>query len=315
MSDSLPPRALAKGVFAALLTPRRQASIEADTAILFDYLDLVSSAGVDGLVLFGATGEFVHFELEERTKVAGLAIKRSRLPVLVNVSHSALYGAVALAESALEAGAAGLLLMPPYFYTYNQDQIGAFYEKFRRQVEGDIPIYLYHLPSCTNPISPGLAERLLESGQFAGIKDSSADRGNLKSLQLLRQRKPFQLLLGNEPLYLEGLATGTVDGTISGVAAALPELLVVAARAVAEQDQGKAELLRRRVDEFVRQFQHFSPFVAIRQAAIARGWPLENSAIPFDQGTTAEVASFQAWFREWWPQVLAECQAAPLVRT
>src|SRR6185437_721443 len=56
---------LASGLYAALVTPRRADSLEADAAALLEYLDAVTAAGVDGLVLFGSTGEFVHFESEE----------------------------------------------------------------------------------------------------------------------------------------------------------------------------------------------------------------------------------------------------------
>src|SRR5271156_4719661 len=114
---------LAAGVYAALATPRRRESIEADTAALLDYLDVIVRAGVNGLVLFGSTGEFVHFDTTERMRVCSLAIKRSRAPVLVNVSHSTLDGALLLAESACGSGASGLMLMPPYFYRYNDHQI------------------------------------------------------------------------------------------------------------------------------------------------------------------------------------------------
>ncbi len=80
-----------EGVYAALVTPRRPDTIEADTAAYLDYLDQVAAAGVDGFVFFGSTGEFVHFEVEERMRVVGLAAKRSRLPVLVNISHSTFF--------------------------------------------------------------------------------------------------------------------------------------------------------------------------------------------------------------------------------
>src|SRR6185437_6919329 len=109
------PIRAARGVYAAVATPRVADSIEIDPAALFDYLDAIAQAGVDGIVLFGSTGEFVHFELADRMRVATLAIKRCRVPLLVNVSHSTLDGALDLADCAIEAGAAGLLLMPPYF--------------------------------------------------------------------------------------------------------------------------------------------------------------------------------------------------------
>ena len=78
----------ARGVYVALATPRPQNAVEADAAALFDYIDAISSKGVDGLVLFGSTGEFVHFDLTERMRVLMLAKRRCRIPLLVNVAHS-----------------------------------------------------------------------------------------------------------------------------------------------------------------------------------------------------------------------------------
>src|SRR6185312_10120411 len=107
---------------------------EPDTAALLDYVDTVTRAGVDGLVLFAAIGEFVHFDAADRTHALKMAIRRSRVPVLVNVSHSTLDGALALADGAIDSGAAGLLVLPPYFYRYRQDDIYEFYMRFRSEV-------------------------------------------------------------------------------------------------------------------------------------------------------------------------------------
>src|SRR5690242_10145736 len=69
------PIRAARGVYGAVATPRVADSIEVDPAALFDYLDAIAQAGVDGIVLFGSTGEFVHFEVADRMRVATLAIK------------------------------------------------------------------------------------------------------------------------------------------------------------------------------------------------------------------------------------------------
>ena len=57
----------------------------------------------------------------------GLAAKRSRVPVIFNCSHSSFDGVVELTEAAEAAGAAAVLVMPPYFFTYTQTQIVDFY--------------------------------------------------------------------------------------------------------------------------------------------------------------------------------------------
>lgn len=301
------------GVYAALATPRRPESVEADAAVLLDYLDTVVGSGVDGIVLFGSTGEFVHFDVAERMRVLTLAIRRSRVPVLVNVSHSTLAGALDLAENAIDAEAAGVLLMPPYFYNYSDAQLLEFYQQFIRATGGKTRVYLYNLPSFTNAISGSLAVRLLGSGAFAGIKDSSGDWHLFETLRDLRARVPFTFLVGSESLYLRCRVAGA-DGIVSGIAAALPELLVAIDRAIRAHDGERANRLNARLQEFIGWVEKFPATVAIKQAAVARGWKLNHFPFSFDDDTQAGLAGFHHWLRDWLPAVLRESSEAAVVK-
>ena len=196
--------------------------------------------------------------------------------------------------------------MPPYFYRYPDEQILAFYEQFVKEIERRIPIYLYNLPAFTNPISAGLADRLLRSGDFAGIKDSSGDWKMFEVLSSLHSQFPFQLLVGSEELYLRASLAGA-DGIVSGVAAAVPELLVALQRALRSGDTDRAGRLNARLDEFVDCVEKFPATVAIKQAGVARGWKLNQVAIPFDEDMSADIIAFHHWVRGWLPAVLSEC--------
>jgi 4-hydroxy-tetrahydrodipicolinate synthase len=297
----------ASGVYAALATPRRSTSLEGDAAALLDYLDAITRTRVDGLVLFGATGEFVHFDVGERMRLLMFAVRRSRVPVLVNVSHSTLVGAVDLAEHALEVGAAGVLLMPPYFYNYGDGQLARFYEDFVRLLGGKLSIYLYNLPSFTNRISAQLAETLLSSGAFAGIKDSSGEWQIFEALNALQVKRPFRLLIGNESLYLRARTAGA-HGIVSGVAAALPELVVAMDEAFRNSKLERAQQLNVRLQEFVGWLDKFPTTVGIKQTAAARGWKHDQFAVPLDEETAATLNRFRQWLRDWIPAVLAECE-------
>ena len=301
------------GVYAALATPRRADSTEADAAVLLDYLDTVVRSGVDGLVLFGSTGEFVHFDLAERMRVVTLAIRRSRVPVLVNISHSMLAGALDLAHQAVDAGAAGVLLMPPYFYRYSEPQLLEFYRRFVRVAKGGTPVYLYNLPQFTSALSRELATELLESGDFAGIKDSSGDLELFEALRALRARTSFTLLAGNESIYLQSRSAGA-DGIVSGVGAALPELIVAMDRAIRANNLEAARQFDDRLQEFVRWIDRFPASVAIKQAAVARGWKLNHFPFRFDDDTQADLAAFHNWLATWLPSVLAECNESAVLR-
>lgn len=300
------PQQLAGGIYAALATPRRVDLMEADAAALLDYLDAVEQAGVDGLVLFGSTGEFIHFDNEERMRVLALAIRRSRVPVLVNVSHSTLQGAIQLADNAASAGAAGVVIMPPYYYGYADHQIQSFFEKFSTEIDNRLPRYLYNIPSCTNAISPGLAQRLLQSGAYNGIKDSSLDMDMFRALKDLRREQSFSLMLGHEAFHLEGRLAGA-DGIVSGMSAGIPELPVALDRAVRNNRLAEAKRLQARVDEFLKWVEKFPATVAIKQCGAHRGWPLGHFAFPLGEQTEADLTAFRHWLDEWLPIVLAEC--------
>lgn len=304
----------ASGIYAALPTPRRPDVVEADAAVLLDYLDAIVQTGVDGLVLFGSTGEFVHFDIAERKRVLALAIRRSRVPVLVNVSHSTFAGAIDLARDAAQAGAAGLLLMPPYFYHYNDEQVSAFYNEFAEELNGIASLYLYNLPMFTTPISRDLVAQLLRSGAFAGIKDSTSDWSTFEDLTALRANLDFSLLVGNEVLYLRGRMAGA-DGIVSGIAAAIPELLLAIETAIGASDINRAERLNDRLQEFVAYINQFPAAVAIKQAAAARDWPVAQFTIPFDERTKEGMVEFRRWLDAWLPSVLSESMEARAMRT
>jgi len=294
------------GVYVALATPRKPDAIEADCSVLLEYIDKIVEFGVDGLVLFGSTGEFVHFDIEERMRVLSLAIKRSRVPLTVNISHSSFAAAVDLAENAVEAGAASILLMPPYFFRYSDAQLFSFYQQFVKQLNGVIPIYLYNIPFFTNPMSATLLRDLLSTGAFAGIKDSSGEWPLFEAIQSVRGQVQIQNIVGNDGMYARARAAGA-DGIVSGVAAAVPELMIALDQAVLSGDQPRIQLLDGYLAQFLKFLHQFPATIAIKQGAVARGWKLDHAALPFDAETLAAISDYRNWFEQWLPAVLADC--------
>ena len=293
------------GICAALLTPRSAASTEADAARLLDYMSTLERAGIQGFVLFGSTGEFVHFDLAERVRVAALALRRSRVPMLVNVSHSDLAGVAALADNAIGMGADGILVMPPYFYRYDAGTIEAFYRSIVEQYANQTAIYLYNLPQHTNPIPPDVAVHLIQSAGVAGIKDSSGDISLLDALSELRREKPFTLLAGNERIYRRARVQGA-DGAVSGVAAALPELMLGLDRAILAKDEKHSPALEACLFEYLDWLERFPATVLIRHTAALRGWIDDCPAVPLSEQQNRDMARFRSWFPSWLSAVFSE---------
>jgi dihydrodipicolinate synthase/N-acetylneuraminate lyase len=293
------------GVYAASITPRREGP-GIDLGGVFETLDFLARGGVDGVALMGSTGEFIHFPVLERCRLISLAIRRSRVPVLAGVSHSTFDGALAMAREAAQAGAAGVLLMPPYFFFYSPEAVRDFFLQFAEALKGAAPIFLYNIPSYTSPIPAPLAVELLATGLFAGIKDSSLSWEEFEALRAARDAHSFTLMAGQDALYVRARRAGA-DGVISGIAAAVPELHVALDRAIVAGDDARAERLDCRLQEFNTRIGQFPAPVAIREAAALRGLRPGPNAAPLGPEARRRLAEFQEWFRAWLPNTLADC--------
>jgi len=286
------------GVIAAAVTPHGKRGDEPDIGATLDLIDFLCAAGVQGIALLGSTGEFVNLNGDDRVRLVYLAVKRSRVPVLAGVSHSTLDGALALGREATAAGAAGLLLMPPYFFRYGQPEIREFYMRFAAELSHGAPIYLYNIPAFTSAIHCETAVQLLSTGRFAGIKDSSGDWENLQALSRNRQNHPYTLLVGHDAIFARARRQGA-DGVVSGVACAVPELLLALDRAIARNDDTEAERLDGRLHEFLERLERFPAPVAIKAALAARGIKVGPPPVPLAAETQVALDEFREWFRAW----------------
>jgi dihydrodipicolinate synthase/N-acetylneuraminate lyase len=286
------------GVNVAAITPHGKRGDEPDIGATLDLIDFLCAAGVQGVALLGSTGEFVNLNFDDRVRLVYLAVKRSRVPVLAGISHSTLDGALALGREAAAAGAAGLLLMPPFYYRYGQPEIREFYLRFVADLGHGPPIYLYNIPSFTSPISAGTATHLLSSGHFAGIKDSSGEWEYFEALRRLKQSSSFTLLVGHDAVFAAARRMGA-DGVVSGVACAVPELLLALDRAIQQRADAEAERLDARLHEFLSRIQNFPVPVAIKAALAVRGVKIGPLPVPLSRETLNELEEFRQWFRGW----------------
>ncbi|MBI2680002.1 MAG: dihydrodipicolinate synthase family protein [Candidatus Solibacter usitatus] len=297
-----------QGVYVAAVTPHRREGHEADLGAMLELVDFLSAAHVDGIALMGSTGEFLHLTFPDRIRLVHLAVKRSRVPILVGVAHSTLDGAVELAREGVAAGAAGLLLMPLYFFRYQQEEIREFYREFANELGSAARILLYNIPIFTNPIAIETAVDLLSSGLFAGIKDSSGDYEYFARLLALRGQKPFSLLVGSDRIFTRARQAGA-GGIISGVACAVPELLVALDRAIRSGHTAQVDRLDAHLQEFLNWLEKFPTPVGVKMAAAERGLKIGPLATPLSPASSRLLDEFREWFRAWLPSVQKDAES------
>jgi 4-hydroxy-tetrahydrodipicolinate synthase len=294
------------GVIVAAVTPRRADGREVDVAAALELVDFLCGAGVNGIALLGSTGEFLNLTFDERVRLTYMAAKRSRVPMLVGVGHSSLNGAVELAREAAGSGAAGLLLMPPYFFRYNQDDIREFYLRFAEQIADQAKIFLYNIPFFTSELEPATAADLLSGGQFAGIKDSSGRLEYFQQMEAARSARPFTLLIGNDAIFTPCRAAGA-DGVVSGVACAVPELLLALDRAICTGSDPSG--LDARLAEFIAWINRLPVPLGIKAATEMRGPKIGPPAVPLSPASKRILDQFKEWFQSWLPAVKREAGA------
>jgi 4-hydroxy-tetrahydrodipicolinate synthase len=299
------------GLFAAVPTPVL-ADGGVDLVTLDRLIDFMVGAGVSGICIGGATGEYPHFETADRLAVVQRAA--ARLPrdraLLVGIGAPSMRLVVEMGEAAIAAGSRALLLPMPMFFRYEQQDLEAFCAHASRSLRA--PCLLYNLPAFTNALEPATIVSLLKSETFlVGIKDSSGDEDNLAALALARTKaaQPWSLLVGDDRLLLAGLQSGW-DGAISGVAAMCPELLVALHQSFLDGKRDHAERLQALLQELLSQMMRFPTPWAIRIGLAARGYSTGPLPLPSSARRQQQIATFTTWLQDWLPSTgLADTSA------
>jgi 4-hydroxy-tetrahydrodipicolinate synthase len=292
-----------QGVSAAAITPRAKDG-EIDLGAVLELIDHLCKAGMRGIVLFGAAGEYPSFTSDERSRVLYLAVKRTRAPILAGVGSATFDASVSLAREARDAGASGLLLPPPFFFRYGQDEIREFYLQFAAEAGKGARTFIANDPESSSPIAPETARDLLETGLFAGLSDS----GRLPDTYVgLRDRLPFHLLREcDETFVADRRARASV---ISRAACAVPELAVALDAALCAK-RNDWEALNNCLQEFAAWASRFPQPVIARVATGLRGLKVGPLPVPLSPRKQRELDEFREWFRAWLPGVKRLCAGA-----
>lgn len=201
-----------KGVFAAVATPVDR-NLDVSKELLVEHCRWLLASGCDGLAPLGTTGEANSLSAAQRREVietmatAGIPMERA----IVGTGSTSFRDAAGLAEVALDAGANGLLMLPPFYYkTPSEDGLFRFFAMFAEALGARSPrIFLYHFPQMSAvPFTLGLTRRLREAfpGVFVGIKDSSGDFENTKAF--IEAFPGFEAFSGSEVLAAANLDAG-----------------------------------------------------------------------------------------------------------
>ena len=207
------------GVLPALITPFTDDGSAIDTGALTALVDRVINAGVGGLVPGGSTGEFTTLTNGERRLLVEVTVEAAagRVAVVAGTGALSTRETVELSVHAEQAGAAAVMVVPPFYDALSWRELVAHYTAVAEAI--DVPIMYYNLPSATGV---KLTAAQLSELPISSLKDTGGDFS--AATELIQTDGPT-LLNGWDTLTFAALAAG-VSAVVWGTASIIPEQCV-----------------------------------------------------------------------------------------
>jgi 4-hydroxy-2-oxoglutarate aldolase len=200
---------------------------------------------IDGIVLFGSTGEGALLDEDEKVRLTAMSrdVVPAGFPLVVGASAESTRATARLAQRLAAEGADVVLVHPPaYFGPYLP--VAALLDHFRAVADASpVPVLLYHIPKYTKvTLEPGFVGELMRHGNVAGLKDSSGDIRRFADYTSACE-KGCRLFVGNGSLLYTALELGAAGGilAIAVIAPALCASLVEQFRAGQTQQAGRIQ--------------------------------------------------------------------------
>ncbi len=255
--------------------------------------------GVHGLFPCGSTGEGVLFSTAERKKIAEITVKEvaGRIPVVMHTGSIQMNEALELTMHAREIGADGAALVPPYYFSVDDETIFRFFSSIAERVPG-FPLYVYNIPpNVKNAVSPGVLARLKSRyPNIAGVKDSSGDFMNFINFKLAMP-EDFCVLMGNDAQIYSSLLMGAM-GAVAATSTAFPEVVVEIYESLKAGNREKALKAQEKVARLRAVLRGYPPIAAYKKALEFRGIQAGPPRLPLRPLTPEESKKLRVQLEE-----------------
>jgi 4-hydroxy-tetrahydrodipicolinate synthase len=212
-----------EGSMTALATPFRDGAF--DEAAYRALIQRQLEGGTSVLVPVGTTGEAVTLSPEERTRAIRVAVEESagKVPVLGGAGSNNTAEAIEAVRRARDVGAAGALVVTPYYNKPPQAGLVEHYKAVARAHPG-FPLVAYNVPGRTGvDLLPETVLRLCDIPEVVALKEAT---GNMvRAIDLVEKcGSRLTLLSGDDFTVLPFIACGG-RGVISVSSNVAPRLM------------------------------------------------------------------------------------------
>jgi len=172
---------------------------------------------IDGLVLFGSTGEGALLDDDEKARLMAFAreVVPAGIPLVGGAGAESTRATVRQTEVLAAAGADLVLVKPPWYFGPFLPP-AAHLDHFRAVADASpVPVLVYHMPKYTRvTLEPGLVGELLRHPNVVGLKDSSGDIKRFADYTGVCPES-CRLFVGNGALLYTALELGAAGGIVA----------------------------------------------------------------------------------------------------
>ncbi len=284
-----------KGIIPAVFTPL-QPNGKVNLRHIKPICDFLIQDNISAVYVCGSTGEGPLLTTQERQKVSDAYIDAiaGRVPVIVQIGHSSIKEAVALAKQAAQSGADAISAIPPNYFPI--DSLDTLIDCVAEMASAapDLPFYYYHIPMITG-VDFDMLE-FLKKGQknianLRGIKYTKYTIFEMQSCLELQNGR-FEIFFGSDEMMLSAFAAGVrgVVGSTYNFAAPLYYSII---RAFENNDMDKARDLQSHAVAMVRVFYKYRGQAAIKATMKLIGLDCGPSRLPHKSLTLNEIDSLR----------------------
>jgi 4-hydroxy-tetrahydrodipicolinate synthase len=232
------------GVMPAITTAFDE-QLNVDHAFVARHARWLIANGCSGIVCLGSLGEAAALDFDEKIAIVCTLVEAvsAKAPVVAAVSALSTAEAVRIAQAAADAGAQGLMILPPYVYQGDWRETRTHIETVLGATA--LPAMLYN-----NPVAYGtdftplqIAELAERSSNLAAVKESSTDVRRVTAIRALLGDR-LSIMVGVDDAIVEGIAAGAV-GWVAGLVNALPRESVELFNLAAQGEREKVAALYR----------------------------------------------------------------------
>jgi len=270
-----------KGVFPVVLTPFKGDNQSIDYGVLDKHVDYLLESNVHGLCANGSTSEFPLLSEQEAFDVAKRIITRvdGRVPIIVGACAPSTWKTIEFAKMGEDLGADVLLMLPPYYFPLDDDEIYKHYEVVSQNTK--LPIMIYNNPHTSKlDLEPELVARLAKIDNIAYIKESSGFATRIHDIQALAGNN-IDIFIGSDNIFFDALVSGAT-GVIASSGNIASSFMVEIYNLIVNE---------KNIDEAREKFQRISPlltfvdgspnFVQVLKTALGiMGRPIGSPRLP-----------------------------------